>query len=409
MQCHRALALFTGAALLLLSAACSERSSAQANAASSDAAPTVAVQAASRSNLSRSLALTAEFKPYQEVDVMSKVAGYVKKINVDIGDRVRAGEVLAVLEVPEMADDLIKAAATIQLSDAETKRAEDDVQRAKAALEIAHLSYQRLLDVSKARPGLVAQQEIDEARSKDLVAEAQLSAAQSKLLATRQQTQINRAEQSRYKTLFNYTRVTAPFNGVVTLRYANQGSMIQAGTASQIQAMPIVRLSQNNLLRLMLPVPESAVPDIHLREPVEVHVSALNRSFIGKVARFTEKVSTATRTMETEVDVPNPKFLLVPGMYADVNLQLESKSDVLSIPISAVDLTSTERQVYRVNAANTIEIVPVKLGLETSTRIQVLSGLKPGDLVVIGGRAGLKNGDKVRPQVVDIPQPKAGS
>ena len=409
MQCHRALALFTGAALLLLSAACSERSSAQANAASSDAAPTVAVQAASRSDLSRSLALTAEFKPYQEVDVMSKVAGYVKKINVDIGDRVRAGEVLAVLEVPEMADDLIKAAATIQLSDAETKRAEDDVQRAKAALEIAHLSYQRLLDVSKARPGLVAQQEIDEARSKDLVAEAQLSAAQSKLLATRQQTQINRAEQSRYKTLFNYTRVTAPFNGVVTLRYANQGSMIQAGISSQSQAMPIVRLSQNNLLRLMLPVPESAVPDIHLGEPVEVHVSALNRSFIGKVARFTEKVSTATRTMETEVDVPNPKFLLVPGMYADVNLQLESKSDVLSIPISAVDLTSTERQVYRVNAANTIEIVPVKLGLETSTRIQVLSGLKPGDLVVIGGRAGLKNGDQVRPQVVDIPQPKAGS
>ncbi len=400
--------LLTGAVLLVTSA-CSRPGSAQDQTQAHDAAPAVAVQAATRADLSRSLSLTAEFKPYQEVDVMSKVSGYVKNINVDIGDRVRAGQVLAVLEVPEMADDLSKAAATIQMSGAETQRSENDVQRAKAALEIAHLSYQRLLDVSKARPGLVAQQEIDEARSKDLVAEAQLSAAQSKLMAARQQTEVNRAEQSRYKTLFNYTRVTAPFNGVVTLRYANQGSMIQAGIASQTQAMPVVRLSQNNLLRLLLPVPESAVRDIRLGEPVEVHVSALNRSFIGKVARFNHKVSTATRTMETEVDVPNPKFMLIPGMYADVDLQLESKSNVLSIPISAVDLTSTDRHVYRVDAAGTVEIVPVKLGIESSMRIQILSGLKEGDLVVIGGRAGLKRGDKVTPQVVKIPEPEADS
>ncbi len=409
MCSDRLLAALLATILSVALGSCSGPSSAKSEARTETAAPAVAVEKAARASLSHTLALTAEFTPYQEIDVMSKVAGFVKNINVDIGDRVRAGQVLAVLEVPEMQDDLTKAAATVQLSDAEIKRAKDDVQRAQAGHEIAHLSYQRLLDVSKTKPGLVAQQEIDDARSKDLVGEAQVSAAQSNLMAAEQQTQVSRADQSRYKTLFNYTRVTAPFNGVITMRYANQGSMIQAGTASQSQAMPVVRLSQNNLLRLLLPVPESAVSHIQLGQQVEVHVSSLNRSFVGKVARFSEKVSTATRTMETEVDVPNPSLLLIPGMYAEVDLQLESKTNVLSIPVAAVDLTSADRQVYRISGGGIVEIVPVKLGLETSTRVEISSGLKEGDLVVVGGRAGLKSGDKVNPQIVNISQPKADS
>ena len=276
MYFPRPLAALAATALLVLSASCSRPSSAESKPNAGGAVPEVAVEKASRTNLSHALALTAEFTPYQEVDVMSKVAGFVKNINVDIGDRVRAGQVLAILEVPEMGDDLTTAAATVLLSEAEIKRAGDDVERAKAAHEVAHLSYQRMLDVAKTKPGLVAQQEIDDARSKDLVDEAQIAASQSSLMAAEQRTQVNRAEQSRYKTLYNYTKVTAPFDGVVTMRYANQGSMIQAGTASQSQAMPVVRLSQNNLLRLLLPVPESAVPDIHLGQQVDVHVSSLN-------------------------------------------------------------------------------------------------------------------------------------
>ena len=386
--------------LLAATAACSNRGSAKAKTDSPRDLPRVAVQKAAREDLSRSLTLTAEFTPYQEIELMSKVAGFVRQINVDIGDRVRAGQVLAVLEVPEMADDLRKAAATVQLSDAQITRAEDDVERAKAAHELAHLSYQRLLDVSKSKPGLVAQQEIDDARSKDLVAEAQLSAAQSNLLAAQQQTQVNRADEARYKTLYNYTKVTAPFNGVVTMRYANEGSMIQAGTASASQAMPVVRLSQNDLLRLMLPVPESAVPSVHLGQEVDVRVPALNRSFTGKVARFSDRVTTATRTMETEVDVPNPSFVLVPGMYAEVDLQLQSRPNALSIPVSAVDLTSNDPHVYEVADDGTVQIVPVILGMETSTRVEVLSGVAEGEMVVIGDRANLKNGDRVKPQLM---------
>ncbi len=409
MHSSRLVAAIAGVALVVVSASCSKPGNAEAKPDTQQESPAVAVEKVARENLSHSLALTAEFTPYQEVDLMSKVAGFVKQINVDIGDRVRTGQVLAVLEVPEMADDLTKAAATVQMSDAEIKRAQDDVTRANAAHEIAHLSYQRLLDVSKTKPGLVAQQEIDDARSKDLVAEAQVSAAQSGLLAAQQQTQVNRAEQARYKTLYDYTRLTAPFNGVVTMRYANTGSMIQAGTASQSQAMPIIRLSQNNLLRLMLPVPESAVPNIHLGQEVEVHVSSLNRSFTGKVARFSDKLSTTTRTMETEVDVPNPSLVLIPGMYAEVDLQLQTRSNVLCIPVSAVDLTSSNSRIYKVGGDDLIRILPVKLGLETSTRVEVLSGLQEGDMVVVGPRADLKDGDKVKPQLVNISQSKADS
>src|SRR5438309_112058 len=118
--------------------------------------------------------------------------------------------------------------------------------------------------------------------------------------------------------MYEYARVTAPFAGVITKRYADTGSMIQAGTASQTQAMPLVRLSENELLRLILPVPESVVPRIRIGEAVEVDVTALHRTFTGKVARFANKLQTSTRTMETEVDVPNPSMVLVPGMYAEV-------------------------------------------------------------------------------------------
>src|SRR5947209_1058507 len=403
--------LIAGLAVLSISlASCSRSGSAETNLSTEESAPTIAIERTARADLSRSLSLTAEFIPFQEVEVMAKVAGYIKKINVDIGDRVRTGQVLAVLEVPEMNDDLARAAAGVQRSEAEVKRAQGDLERAQASHEIAHLTYERLQGVVRTKPGLVAQQEIDDAKGKDLAAEAQVAAAQSTLQANQQQTAVSRAEQARYKTMYNYTSVVAPFDGVVTMRYGNTGAMIQAGTSSQSQAMPVVRLSQNSLLRLMLPVPESAVSRIRIGQQVEVKVPSLEgRSFTGKIARFTNKVTTATRTMETEVDVPNPKMILIPGMYASVDLQLENRPGVLSIPVAAADVTGAEARVFKVTGENKIDVVPVKLGLETSNRVEVLSGLKEGDAVVVGARAGLKPGDRVKPQLVSIAAAKAES
>jgi RND family efflux transporter MFP subunit len=351
---------------------------------------------ASRTDLVNNLALTAEFEPFQQIDVMAKVAGYIQSIKVDIGDRVREGQLLATLEIPEMQDDLAKSAASIEQANDEIATASDELHRAEVAHDLAHLSYTRIADVLKKEPGLVPQQEVDEARSRDLIAEAQISTAKSALRTAQQRVRVVTADQTRFQTLNKYMTITAPFDGVVTKRYANAGSMIQAGTASQTQAMPIVQLSQNNLLRLILPVPESAVSRVRVGETVDVHVSTLGRTFPGRVARFADKIQPSTRTMDTEVDVPNPTLTLIPGMYAEVNLQIEGRRDVLSVPLDSVDRSQSSSRVYTVTPSGGIHIVPVALGLENDQRVEVQSGLKEGEVVVVGRLAGLREGQQVQ-------------
>jgi RND family efflux transporter MFP subunit len=387
------LALWMLCGISLLTVSCSRET--QTVAAAPDV-PSVAVAKVTSEDLSHGLVLTAEFKPFQEIDVMAKVAGYIKQINVDVGDHVRQGQLLATLEVPEMHDDLRRADASAGRSQAEVDHANDELQRAESAHQIAHLSFDRLSAVAAKRPGLIAQQEIDDAKAKDMVTEAQISSAKSAVAAAREQVHVNASDVQRVKTMMDYTRVTAPFSGVITKRYADMGSMIQAGTASQTQAMPVVRLSENNQLRLILPVPESAVPTVKIGQQVEVRVPTLERSFPGRVARFTDKLTPATRTMDTEVDVPNPSLVLIPGMYAEVNLTLSRRNAVLVVPVAAID---TAGQVMVVTPNNRLELRKVVAGMETADRVEVRSGLNEGDMVVIGARSSLKAGDEVHPKL----------
>jgi RND family efflux transporter MFP subunit len=301
-----------------------------------------------------------------------------------------------------MDDDLKRADAATVRARAEVTRARDEERRAESTHDMAHLSFQRLSAVAEKKPGLIAQQEIDEAHSRDLVAEAQVAGAKSALAAAQEQVNVNNADTQKVKTLMDYTRVTAPFAGVVTRRYADTGSMIQAGTASQTQAMPVVKLSENSKLRLILPVPESAVPTVHIGQRVAVRVPTMNRSFPGTVARFDEKVSLATRTMDTEVDVPNASLLLIPGMYAEVNLTLNERKAVLAVPVTAVDSEGRTGQVMVVTPNQRVEVRKIELGLETADKVEVRSGLNEGDMVVIGARAGLQPGEEVRPKLVTM-------
>jgi len=391
------------AGLALFISSCSRNQKVEAREEKASDVPTVAVAKATVESMSRQLVLTAEFKPFQEVDLMAKVAGYVKNINVDVGDRVQQGQLLAVLEIPEMADDLARGRAAVERAQAEVARAKDEQQRAESAHQIAHLSYTRLSDVAKQKAGLVAQQEVDDVHSKDLVAEAQISAAKSSLAAAEEQVHVNAAELKRIQTMLDYTRVTAPFAGVITKRYADTGSMLQAGTSSSTQAMPLVRLSENSSLRLIVPVPESAVPTVHIGQTVAVRVPTLDRSFPGRVARFSEKVSAATRTMDTEVDVANPTLVLIPGMYAEVDLTLDSHPRALVVPVQAVDVGADDAsgQLAVVNSGKRIEIRSVKLGLQTASGAEILSGLRAGDLVVVGSRSGLKAGQEVQAKIIE--------
>ena len=359
----------------------------------------VPVSKVAPADLTGSIVLSAEFQPFQEIDVLSKVSGYVKKINVDIGDRVHAGQLLATLEIPEMEDEAAKASASVQVAEAEIAALRDEVRRVESVRDMTHLSYTRIDNVSKQEKGLVPQQEVDEAHAHDTVAEAQIAEAKSRLRAAEQKMRATQAEESRIKTMFKYTSITAPFDGVVTKRYANLGAMIQAGTSSQTAAMPIIRLSENNVLRLVLPVPESAVSRIRLGQTLDVRVSALNKSIPGRVARIAGTLQMATRTMDTQVDVQNSNLALLPGMYAEVTLNLDQRHNVLTVPLDAVEGTGTGAHVYVVREGK-VQIAPVTLGLETAHKVEVQKGLQEGEMVIVGRHAGLKEGQKVTPKVM---------
>jgi len=379
-------------ALAMLAGACSKTAAPDAAAAPPPSVPVVRV---TRADLSGTITLTGEFIPYQEVDVMAKVAGYIRSINVDVGDRVHPGQVLATLEIPEMEDDLTRATAAIEQSASEAARAEDDLHRAESTHEMAHLSLTRIEAVSQREKGLVPQQEVDQVRSRDLEAEAQVAAAKSNLAAARDRIRVMRADEARLKTMRNYETITAPFEGVVTKRFANQGAMIQAGTASQSQAMPVVRVSQNNLLRLVLPVPESSVANVSIGRNVTVRVAALGRTFTGRVARFTGQLQLSTRTMDTEVEVPNPSLALIPGMYAEVDLEVAQHKDAVVVPPDAVDGSGAAARVFSLTPQGTIHIVPITTGIETAGKVEILQGVGEGEMLVVGRRGGLREGDRV--------------
>jgi RND family efflux transporter MFP subunit len=363
---------------------------------------TVGVAKVSRQDLSHNLEIAAEFRPFQEIDVYSKVAGFVKTISVDYGDRVKQGQVLAVLEVPELVDELDRSAASTRQAAEEITAAQGELTRAESAHKVAHLEYTRLAGVMDTRPGLVAQQDVDGALGKDQESEAKIAADKAAAAAAQQQLQVAEANERKVRTLLAYTQITAPFRGVITKRYADTGAMIQQGTSSHTQAMPLVRLAQSDVLRLVIPVPESEVPRIKLGETVEVNVAALNRSFKGRVARFSNQLDLETRTMHTEVDVPNPDLILVPGMYATARLPLERKAGALAVPVQAIGREEGKTTVYSVSPDGKIEERSVQLGLETADMVEVLSGLQENDLVVVGDRSKLKPGEVVRPKIVSV-------
>jgi len=377
----------------MLLAGCHEATPVAAN-----TTPTVPVAQVTRQSLSDELTLTGEFTPFQDVDVMAKVAGYVKTLRVDIGDHVKQGDLLATLEVPELQDEMGKAAAEMQATQADITTAEGSVRRAQAAYDIAKLSFTRIQNVSKKEPGLVPRQEVDVAESHQLEAEAQLASAQSALQAAKQHGVQADSERMRAGAMLQYASIKAPFSGVITKRYASTGSMIQAGTASQSQAMPVVRLAQNNVLRLMLPVPVSAVAEVRVGQAVDVNVVTLGKTIRGKVTRFADSVETATRTMETEVDVPNTDGTLVSGMYAEVHLHFAPRSNVLSVPLDAVEGLGTSLQQAYVFRVGVLHLVQVKTGLQTAARVEILSGLEDGEKVVVGRHTGLSDGEKVQAQ-----------
>ena len=334
--------------------------------ADESATPTVGVAKVTREDLFKQVTVAGEFRPYLEVALPAKVTGYVSKMNVDFGDTVKAGQLLATIEVPELQAELDNAHAS--------------EQKAQADYTNANLIYSRLQSVNHEHPNLVAQQDLDTAQANELATAASIAAA--------------KANVEKYQTMVSYTQITTPFDGVITHRYADPGTLIDA------QGKPLVQVSDNYRLRLDFPVTVDYAKDVKLGDPVTVRVDSLNgKTFTGKISRFTHEVDTTTRTMLSEIEVPNPGLELIPGMYATVVLKVEKHPQALAVATEAVEGGKTHT-IYVVNRDHHLEERDIQLGLETPDKYEVLSGLQEGDLVVIGNRSGFQTGEKVEPKLI---------
>jgi RND family efflux transporter MFP subunit len=364
-------------------------------------APVAPVVTSHRENLTSQLSIAAEFQPYQEVNVYAKVSGYIQKLDVDWGAHVRQGQLLAVLEIPELEQQLQQDEANTKKSAEDIERAKEELNRATSAYAVAHLTYSRLADVQKSRPELVAQEEIDVAQGKDQEASAGESSARDALAGSEQELAASKAAMEKDRALFGYSRITAPFDGVVTEIDAYTGALLPAGTSSNKGDQTLCHLSQNNLLRLVIPVPERAVADLHVGEPVTVSLSSINKTFPGKVSLFSGQIDEQTRTMHTEVEVPNPAYEIVPGMYATVEIPLHTVPNALTVPVQAVQ-TSGEATgaVLVVGADNRIEKRDVTIGVQSATEVEILSGLRENERVIFGEQSQFKSGELVSPKPI---------
>ncbi len=395
------------AAIAITLASCGKSDSAEASGKVENSLPTVAVAQVNRRPMARYLTISSELVPFQEIDVFAKESGFVSKLYVDYGTHVKKGQLMAILEIPELQAQLEEDRAAIKSASDQVTNAEHQLGRIEAQHKVLHLQFDRLNGVSKSKPGLVAQQEVDDAQGKDLASEAQVEGGKSSLEVAQSQLSVAQSKLAHDQALYDYAKITAPFSGVVTQRYANLGTLMQAGTSSSTQAMPLVKLSEEDLFRLVIPVPESYVQYIKIGDPVDVRVSSMGHDFPGKVKRFSVDVGEATRTMHTEVDVPNPKGVLIPGLYAEATLTLDRKGDALVVPLQAVNQAanqgsgqgSDQANVMIVDAAGKIEDRQITLGIQTATDAEVLSGLQEGDRVVMSDRSGLRAGEAVTPKL----------
>ncbi|HEV3279090.1 MAG TPA: efflux RND transporter periplasmic adaptor subunit [Terriglobia bacterium] len=386
--------------MLLLFPSCSRPTDTEAK-TGSGAAPVVPVVKVTRRNLANKLEIASEFRPFQEIDVHAKESGYIKNLYIDWGTHVRTGQLLAVLEIPELEEEVEHDKAAEQSSEQALARAHEELTRSQSVYAVAHLTSTRLAGVQKTQPGLVAQEEVDMAAGKDQEASAEVSASRDAVSAAEQELAAAKATLQKDQALYAYARITAPFDGVVTELDAYTGALLPAGTSTSQNGLALCHLSQNDLLRLVIPVPETVVPDVQVGEPVQVRVTTLRRTFQGKVTRFSDQIDLQTRTMHTEVQVPNANYELVPGMYAYVEIPTVRSVNVLAVPIQAVERTGEGAgTVLVVNGQHAVESRNVKLGMETADDVEITSGLEENELVIFGEQNRYRTGEIVKPRPV---------
>jgi len=340
----------------------------------------VQVTHVARGNMIRSISLSASVEAFATARLYAKVAGYLDKISVDIGDWVTKGQVLAVLDVPEMAMEYTQAEAELAEAKAQQVKAQADYSLQKVVLERS-----KTLRVREA----ITQQQLDEATAKCAVAAAEVTLARSRIDNAQ-------ARLGKLKTLMEYAKITAPFEGIVTERFVDPGALIQAATTASVNVSPVVTVQRVDMVRVFIDVPEAEVPAVDRGDPATLVLSALpEKKFVGTVTRFASALNPATRTMKVEIDFPNPEGLLRPGMYGNLTLNLETHAEALTLPVPALVSEKGKTFVYVVEDGKARR-VEVTTGIDDGIRVEITKGLQGNEEVIVAGGSAVTDGGAVR-------------
>lgn len=342
--------------------------------------PSVQVTQPHREAVARTLSLPGSVEAFEKAKLYAKVAGYLEQIHVDIGDQVKKGQVLAVLDIPEMPPEYAQAEAELTEAQAQYAKAQADY----ALQKVIHERSQTL----RAREA-ITQQDLDEAKARHGVAAAGVKLAQARIDNVR-------AHLGKLKTLMDYAKITAPFDGIVTERFVDPGALIQAATTASVNIAPVVTVQRVATVRVFADVPEPDVPTVDRGDPATLVLSALpQKKFEGEVARFASALDPSTRTMKVEVDFPNPDGLLRPGMYGNLTLALETKAEALTLPAAALVVQQGKTFVYIIQDGH-VRRGEVTTGIDDGIRVEIVKGLQGNEEVVVAGASAVNDGSAVR-------------
>ncbi len=329
--------------------------------AAADAPKPVEVKTArpSRGEIVRYISLPGIIRANQQVTLYAKVGGYLKSIAVDKGDAVKSGQSLGEIEVPELLADST---------------------RYKAEVTVAQSDFKRVSEAQAKAADLVTAESVDAAKAKWEVAQANLERAD---------------------TLLHYAKITAPFGGIITARFVDPGAFIPAATGSTAQSAALVTLTDFEIVRAQVAVPELESSRVQVGQPVKVSVEGLSgKTFEGKVTRFSYTLDEATRTMLVEADLPNKELILRPGMYASIKVGVEKHVDALLIPSDALMMERTNAFAFVLDNGKAHRL-PIKIGFNDGSKVEVLSGLTGNEPVISLGKLTLTEGQSV--QAIEAP------
>jgi RND family efflux transporter MFP subunit len=340
--------------------------------------PAVDVVVVHNTSATATLTLPGESSAWYESSIYARVSGYVAKWYVDIGDRVKAGQLLATIDTPELDAELAAAQAKLQVAQAQVK-----VKQADAAF--ANSTYTRWRDSPK---GVVSEQEREDKKAGDASAAAQLEAA-------RAQVSLDQADVDRFSAFEQFKRVTAPYAGTIIERRVDIGNLVTAGSSAS--STSLYRMAQDDPIRVFVDVPQSAAADLmKVGVPASISSNDLSgRPISGAITRTSDAIDPQARTFRVEVDIPNPDRRLVPGLYVQVAFQLQN-GGMSQVPAAALLFGSQGPRVALVDGDATVRFRAVTIGRDDGDKVELSSGVSNGDRLVLNISNQIFEGEQVR-------------